>query len=136
MSISQRLLDTLMDEGWKLVQKRVCKSYGQSQRGAGLGGVHSRRNTHTVYPLHSLGQEVTEPKPDSKDWCRNVKVRMVTPAQATVEQAESEAKIIKEQEQKMTPHSSAKRPRRSTAGPSRRKGSKKYNPTKHPALLQ
>ena len=92
------------DGAWQLLQHFVCRDYKTSQRGNGAGGVHSRHNAHRLYPSHQPVKSGAKPKK-----CEDkVTVRMVSPAQATVEQARSEAKQLKEQERS---HQSAKKRR-------------------------
>ena len=81
--MSEKLRDAIADGAWQT-----------SQRGNGAGGVHSRHNAHRLYPSHQPVKSEAKPKK-----CEGkVTVRMVSPAQATVEQARSEAKQLKEQE--------------------------------------
>ena len=88
--MSEKLRDAIADGAWQLLQHFVCRDYKTSQRGNGAGGVHSRHNAHRLYPSH---QPV---KSEAKKCEDKVTVRMVSPAQATVEQARSEAKQLKD----------------------------------------
>ena len=102
--MSEKLRDAIADGAWQLLQHFVCRDYKTSQRGNGAGGVHSRHNAHCLYPSHQPVKSEAKPKK-----CEGkVTVRMVSPAQATVEQARSEAKQLKEQERS---HQSAKKRR-------------------------
>ena len=97
----------------------VCRDYKTSQRGNGAGGVHSRHNAHRLYPSHQPN------KSEAKKCEDKVTVRMVSPAQATVEQARSEAKQLKEQERS---HPSAKK-RRSIQTRAKPRKKSKYSGT-------
>ena len=107
--MSEKLRDAIADGAWQLLQHFVCRDYKTSQRGNGAGGVHSRHNAHRLYPSH---QPI---KSEAKKCEDKVTVRMVSPAQATVEQARSEAKQLKEEERS---HQSAKK-RRSIQTPAK-----------------
>ena len=99
--MSEKLRDAIADGAWQLLQHFVCRDYKTSERGNGAGGVHSRHNAHRLYPSHQPVKSEAKPKK-----CEDkVTVRMVSPAQATVEQARSEVKQLKEQERS---HQSAK----------------------------
>ena len=62
-----------------------------------MGGVHHRHNAHRLYLIPKMDEieDVKKPseKPSSK--CNKVAIKMVSPAQATVQRAESEAKHLK-----------------------------------------
>ena len=62
-----------------------------------MGGVHHRHNAHRLYLIPKMDEieDVKKPseKPSSK--CDKVAIKMISPAQATVERAESEAKHLK-----------------------------------------
>ena len=117
--MSEKLRDAIADGAWQLLQHFVCRDYKTSQRGNGAGGVHSRHNAHRLYPSH---QPV---KSEAKKCEDKVTVRMVSPAQATVEQARSEAKQLKEQERS---HPSAKK-RRSIQTRAKPRKKSKYSGT-------
>ena len=111
----EKLRDAIADGAWQLLQHFVCLDYKTSQRGNGAGGVHSRHNAHRLYSIPSHQPIKSEAKPKK---CEDkVTVRMVSPAQATVEQARSEAKQLKESAQERY-HQSAKK-RRSIQTPAR-----------------
>ena len=89
----EKLRDAIADGAWQLLQHFVCRDYKTSQRGNGAGGVHSRHNAHRLYSIPSHQPIKSEAKPKK---CEDkVTVRMVSPAQATVEQARSEAKQLR-----------------------------------------
>ena len=79
------------------VASTFCMSdYKTSQRGNGAGGVHSRHNAHRLYPKN-MTEFVKQPPDTPKEKCYGkFKIKMVSPAQATVEQAKSEAKQLRE----------------------------------------
>ena len=119
--MSEKLRDAIADGAWQLLQHFVCRDYKTSQRGNGAGGVHSRNNAHCLYPSHQPVKSEAKPKK-----CEGkVTVRMVSPAQATVEQARSEAKQLKEQERS---HQSAKK-RRSIQTPAKPRKKSNYSGT-------
>ena len=70
----------------------VCRDYKTSQRGNWAGGVHSRHNAHRLYP--KIMTEFVKQPPDTQKekGDRKFKIKMVSPAQAPVEQAKSKAK--------------------------------------------
>ena len=102
MSLPADLVDKLMLESWKLLQQRVCRSYRNTQRGSGSGGVLSRCKGHHVYPLQSFVTTAAERAAGSekKSGCKSrpVSIKLVTPAAAAVTQAKKELEYIKEEE--------------------------------------
>ena len=103
------LRDAVVEGAWQLLQHFVCRDYKTSQRGNGAGGVHSRHNAHHLYPAHnyhSIKSEISPKKCDDR-----VKINMVSPAQATVEQAESKAEELKGSVHSTYHQSHLKRPR-------------------------
>ena len=100
----EKLKDAVADGTWQLLQHFVCRDYKTSQRGNGAGGVHSRHNAHRLYPIPN-----NRPVRSEAPKCDSVKIKMVSPAQATVEQAKSEAKQLKENMQKVSHQSPVKR---------------------------
>ena len=126
--MSDKVKQAIADEAWQLLQHFVCRDYKTSQRGNGAGGVHSRHNAHRLYPKNMT--EFVKQAPDTpKEKCDGkFKIKMVSPAQATVEQAKSEAKQLRETTQGKAPQSSTKRPRgQNSVKPKKKK--RKYNGT-------
>ena len=116
------------DGAWQLLQHFVCRDYKTSQRGNGAGGVHSRHNAHRLYPKN-MTEVMKQPPDTSKEKCDGkFKIKMVNPAQATVEQAKSEAKQLRETTHGKAPQSSIKGPRgHNSVKPKKKK--RKYNDT-------
>ena len=80
----------------------------------GLAGAHRRHNAHRLYPKN-MTEFVKQPPDTPKEKCDGeFKIKIVSPAQATVEQAKSEAKQLRETTQGKAPQSSTKRPRGQT----------------------
>ena len=57
---SEKLMDAVADGGWRLLQHYVCRDYRTSQRGSGVGGIHTRHNAHQIYPVHPLNEHTGE----------------------------------------------------------------------------
>ena len=94
--MSDKVKQAIADGAWQLLQHFVCRDYKTSQHGNGAGGVHSRHNAHCLYPKH-MCEFVKQPPDTPKEKCDGkFKIKMVSPAQATVEQAKSEAKQLRE----------------------------------------
>ena len=93
----EKFMDMAAKGAYQLLQHYVCRDYKTSQRGNGMGGVHHRHNAHRLYLIPKMDEieDVNKPseKPSSK--CDKVEIKMISPAQATVERAESEAKHLK-----------------------------------------
>ena len=126
LNMSDKVKQAIADASWQLLQHFVCRDYKTSQRGNGAGGVHSRHNSHRLYPIPMT--EMVK-KEDHKGKCnkKKVTVKMVSPAQATVEQAKSESKQLKESAQGTFHHSLGKRTRGQTSVKPKKK--KKYSGT-------
>ena len=93
----EKFMDMAIKGAYQLLQPYLCCDYKTSQRGNGMGGVHHRHNAHRLYLIPKMDEieDVKKPseKPSSK--CDKVTIKMISPAQATVERAESEAKHLK-----------------------------------------
>ena len=88
---SEKLMDTVADRAWRLLQHYVCRDYRTSQRGSGVGGIHTRHNAHQIYPVHPLKEHTAEQQ-QAEERKPSVSIKMISPAQATLEQAKSELK--------------------------------------------
>ena len=94
----KRFFQAAAEGGWKLLQYYMCgpKSFRANQRGNGLGGVHCAHNSHKVVPLNAFdgiaqrGNGQLNPTTASSE--PPVVIKMVTPAQQTAEQANSNLK--------------------------------------------
>ena len=126
--MSDKVKQAIADGAWQLLQHFVCQDYKTSQRGA--GGVHSRHNAHRLYPKN-MTEFVKQPPDTPKEKCDGkFKIKMASPAQATVEQgkSEGEAKQLRETTQGKAPQSSTTRPRgQNSVKPKKKK--RKYNGT-------
>ena len=89
----EKFMDMAAEGAYQLLQHYVCRDYKTSQRGNGMGGVHHRHNAHRLYLIPKMDEIEDVKKPSSK--CDKVTIKMISPAQATVEWAESEAKHLK-----------------------------------------
>ena len=66
-----------------------------------MGGVYHRHNAYRLYLIPKMEEtEHVKPDEDRPSKCDKVTIKMVSPAQATVERAESEAKHLKAKAQK------------------------------------
>ena len=89
--------------------------YKTSQRGNGMGGVHHRQDAHRLYLIPKMDEiehvkkpsddeHVKKPSDDDRpSKCDKVTIKMISPAQATLERAESEAKHRKKEENELQP---------------------------------
>ena len=78
-----------------------------------MGGVHHRHNAHRLYLIPKMDEIVHVKKPsddvkkpsddDRPSKCDKVTIKMISPAQATLERAESEAKCRKKEENELQP---------------------------------
>ena len=89
---SQKLTDAVADGAWLLPQHYVCRGYKSSQRGSGVGGIYTRHNAHQLYPVHPLKEHRGEQQAEERKEKPSVSIQMISPAQATLEQAQSELK--------------------------------------------
>ena len=89
----EKLMDVVADGAWQVLHHYVCWGYKTSQRGSNVGVIHTRHNAYQLYPVHPLKENTCEQQQAEerkKKPC--VSFKMVSPAQATLEQAESELK--------------------------------------------
>ena len=99
----------------QLLQHYVCCDYKTSQRGNGMGGVHHRHNAHRLYLIPKMDEiehvkkpsddeHVKKPSDDDRSSkCDKVTTKMISPAQATLERAESEIRCRKNEEKELQP---------------------------------
>ena len=69
-----------------------------------MGGVHQRHNTHRLYLIPKMEETEHVKKPADEDQsskCDKVTIKMVSPAQATLERAESEIRRRKKEEKEL-----------------------------------
>ena len=107
-------VDMAAKGAFQLLQHYVCCDYKTSQRGCGMRGVHHRHNAHRLYLIPKMDEIEKKPseKPSSK--CDKVTIKMVSPAQATVEQVKSEIKRRKKEEEELQPISKRQKLTRKT----------------------
>ena len=109
-------MDMTSKGAYQLSQHYVCRDY---KRGNGMGGVHHRHNAHRLYLLPKMNEteDVKKPskKPSSK--CDKVTIKMIFPVQATVEQAKSEIKRRKKEEEELQPMTKCQKLTRKTIKP-------------------
>ena len=108
-------MDMATKGAYQLLQHHVCHDYKTSQRGNGMGGVHHRHNAHRLYLIPKMDEiehvkkpsddeHVKKPSDDDRpSKCDKVTIRMISPAQATLERSESEAKRRKKEENELQP---------------------------------
>ena len=96
-------MDMAAKGAYQLLQHHVCRYYKTSQRGNGMGGVHHRHNAHRLYLIPKMDkiehvkkpsddEHVKKPSDDDRpSKCDKVTIKMISPAQAILERAESEA---------------------------------------------
>ena len=97
-------MDMAAKGAYQLLQHHVCRDYKTSQRGNGMGGVDHRHNAHRLYLIPKMDQieHVKKPSEDDRSSkCDKVTIKMISPAQATVEQAESEIRRRKKEEKEL-----------------------------------
>ena len=86
-------MDMAAKEALQLLQHRVCRDYKTSQRRNGMGGVHHRHNAHRLYLIPKMDeiQHVKKPSDDDRSLKGDkVTIKMISPAQATLERAENQ----------------------------------------------
>ena len=118
-------MDMAAKGAYQLLQHHVCRDYKTSQRGNGMGGVHHRHNAHRLYLIPKMDQ-IEHVKPDDEhvkrdddrsSKCDKVTIKMISPAQATVEQAESEIRRRKKEEKELQPKTKRQKITRKTIKP-------------------
>ena len=98
----ERFMDMAAKGAYQPLQHRVCRDYKTSQRGIGMGGVHHRHNAHKLHLIPKMDEiEHVKPDKDQPSKCDKVTIKMISPAQATLERAESEAKRRKKEENEL-----------------------------------
>ena len=89
-------MDMAAKGAYQLLQHHVCRDYKTSQRGYGMGGVHHKHNAHRLYLIPKMDAfEHVKPDDDRPSKCDKVTIKMISPAQATLERAESEIRCRK-----------------------------------------
>ena len=120
-------MDMAAKGAYQLLQHHVCRDYKTSQRGNGMGGVHHRHNAHRLYLIPKM-DEIEHVKPDEKhvkrpsdddgsSKCDKVTIKLISPAQATLERAESEIRHRKNEEKKLQPMTKRQKITRKTIKP-------------------
>ena len=118
-------MDMAAKGAYQLLQHHVCRDYKTSQSGNGMGGVHHRHNAHRLYLIPKM-DEIEHVKPDDKhvkpdddgsSKCDKVTIKMISPAQATLERAESEIRHRKNEEKKLQPMTKRQKITRKTIKP-------------------
>ena len=77
---------------YQLLHPHVCRDYNTSERGNWMGMVHHRHNAHILYLIPKMDEieHVKKPSDDDRSSkCEKVTIKMISPAQATLERAES-----------------------------------------------
>ena len=99
-----RFMDMAAKGAYQLLQHHVCRDYKTSQRGNGMGGVYHKHNAHKLYMIPKM-DAIGHVKPDEErpSKCDKVTIKMISPAQATLERAESEIKRRKIEEKELLP---------------------------------
>ena len=111
-------MDMAAKGAYQLLQHHVCRDYKTSQRGNGMGGVHHRHNAHRLYLIPKMDEiEHVKPDQDRSSKCDKVTIKMISPAQATLERAESEAKCRKKEENELQPMTKRQKITRKTIKP-------------------
>ena len=100
------------------LKHRVCRDCKTSQRGNGMGGVHHRYNAHKLYLIPKMDAiEHVKPDDDRSSKCDKVTIKMISPAQATLERAESEIRHRKKEEKELLPVNKGQKITRKTIKP-------------------
>ena len=102
-------MDMAAKGAYQLLQHYVCRDYKTSQRENGMGGVHHRHNAHRLYLIPKMDQiehvkpddEHVKPDDDRSSKCDKVTIKMISPAQATLERADSEIICRKKEEEEL-----------------------------------
>ena len=113
-------MDMAAKGAYQLLQHHVCRDFKTSQRGNGMGGVHHRHNAHRLYLIPKMDEIEHVKKPSDDDRpskCDKVTIKMISPAQATLERAESEAKRRKKEENELQPMTKRQKITRKTIKP-------------------
>ena len=113
-------MDLAAKGAYQLLQHHVCRDYKTSQRGNGMGGVHHRHNAHRLYLIPKMDEieHVKKPSDDDRSSkCDKVTIKMISPAQATLERAESEIRRRKKEEKEPRPKTKCQKITRKTIKP-------------------
>ena len=110
---------------YQLLQHYVCRDYKTSQRGNGMGGLHHRHNAHRLYLIPKMNQtehvkpddEHVKPDDNRSSKCDKVTIKMISPAQATLERAKSEIRHRKNEEKELQPKTKQQKITRKTIKP-------------------
>ena len=123
----ERFMDMAAKGAYQLLQHHVCRDYKTSQRGNDMGGVHHRHNAHKLYLIPKMDaiehvkkpsdDEHVKPDEDRPSKCDKVTIKMISPAQATLERAESEIRHRKKEEKELQPKTKHQRITRKTIKP-------------------
>ena len=109
----ERFMDMAAKGAYQLLQHHVCSYYKTSQRGNGMEGVKHRHKAHKLYLIPKMEaiehvkkpshDEHVKPDGDRPSKCDKVTVKMISPAQATLERAESEIRSRKKEKKEPLP---------------------------------
>ena len=118
-------MDMAAKGAYQLLQHYVCRDYKTSQRGNGMGGVHHRHNAHRLYLIPKMdeiehvkpNEKHVKPDDDRSSKCDKVTIKMISPAQATLERAESEIRRRKKEEKELHPKTKRQKIARKTIKP-------------------
>ena len=123
----ERFMDMAAKGAYQRLQHHVCRDYKTSQRGNGMGGVHHRHNAHKIFLIPKMvaieqvkkpsDDEHVKPNEDRPSKCDKVTIKMISPAQATLERAESEIRHRKKEEKKLLPVNKGQKITRKTIKP-------------------
>ena len=111
LSNLERFMDMAAKVAYQLLQHHVCRDYKTSQRGNGMLGVHHRHNAHKLYLIPKMDEIEHVKKPSDDEHvkpneyrpskCDKVTIKMISPAQATLERAESEKRHRKQEDKEL-----------------------------------
>ena len=111
-------MDMAAKGAYQLLQHHVCRDCMTSQRGNGMGGVHHRHKAHKLYLIPKMDAiEHAKPNEDRPSKCDKVTIKMISPAQATLERAESEIRRRKNEEKELLPVNKGQKITRKTIKP-------------------
>ena len=114
----EKFMDMAAKGAYQLLQHHVCRDYKTSQRGNGMGGVHHRHNAHRLYLIPKMEEtEHVKPDEDRSSKSDKVTIKMINPAQATLERAESEIRRRKKEEKELQPKTKRQKIARKTIKP-------------------
>ena len=109
----ERFMDMAAKGAYQMLQHHVCRDYKTSQIGNGMGVIHHRHNAHKLYLVPKMDaiehvkkpsdDEHVKPDEDRPSKCDKVTIKMISPAQATLERAESEIRRRKKEGKELLP---------------------------------